>query len=67
MKKLKVSVDLLESLVDSGNCWYDHHGGCQEHGYISLQPGELCPHYEAKQILAKHYEKEAAKNDKDSN
>lgn len=28
-----------------------HHGGCQAHGYLSLQPGELCPHQEAKNLL----------------
>jgi hypothetical protein len=24
-------------------CRFDHHGGCQEHGYLSLEPGERCP------------------------
>ena len=24
-------------------CWFDHHGGCQAHGYLSLEPGEHCP------------------------
>lgn len=63
MKKIKVPVQLLEDLVDAGNCWFDHHGGCQEHGYLSLQPGELCPHYEAKQILVKYRAKKEEKND----
>ncbi len=67
MKKIKIPVELLECLIDSGDCWFDHHGGCQEHGYISLSPGELCPHYEAKQILAKYYEKKEKKNDKATN
>lgn len=54
--KVKVSIDLLESLADSGNCWFDHHGGCQEHGYLSLSHGELCPQSELKEILTKHKE-----------
>lgn len=57
--KIKTPVDLLESLVDEGQCWFDHHGGCQEHGYISLAHGELCPQFELKQLLAKHKEKES--------
>jgi hypothetical protein len=39
-------------VVDEDDCWFDHHGGCQAHGYLSLEPGELCPHAEAKQLLA---------------
>jgi len=58
MSKVKVSLDLLESLVDTGKCWYDHHGGCQEHGYLSLSPGEICPQLELQKILAKHKKKE---------
>lgn len=42
---------LLRDMVDEDPCWFDHGGGCQAHGYISLQPGELCPHAEAKQLL----------------
>lgn len=42
---------LLRDMVDDDPCWLDHHGGCQAHGYLSLQPGELCPHAEAKQLL----------------
>jgi hypothetical protein len=43
--------ELLESLVSEDECSYDHHGGCQEHGYLSLAPGEMCPQAELKQIL----------------
>jgi hypothetical protein len=64
MRKLKVSLDLLESFVDNEQCWFDHHGGCQAHGYLSLQPGEMCPQHELKEIIAKHHEKEEKKNDK---
>lgn len=42
---------LIRDLTDPEECWYDHHGGCQAHGYLSLQPGEPCPHAEAKQWL----------------
>lgn len=42
---------LLESLTDRDDCWFDHDGGCQAHGYLSLKPGEMCPHAEAKQLL----------------
>lgn len=43
---------LMRDLTDEGECWFDHHGGCQEHGYLSLKPGELCPHAEAKVLWA---------------
>ena len=43
---------LLDDLLDEDDCSFDHHGGCQAHGYLSLEPGELCPQEEAKRILA---------------
>lgn len=43
--------DLLASLVDDEACWFDHHGGCQAHGYLSLEPGEKCPQQELKELL----------------
>jgi hypothetical protein len=43
---------LLADLIDPDDCWFDHHGGCQAHGYLSLKPGEKCPHAEAKELLA---------------
>lgn len=45
---------LLDSFVDSDDCSFDHHGGCQEHGYLALKPGEKCPHREAKELLEEH-------------
>lgn len=42
---------LVRDMTDPGACWFDHRGGCQEHGYLDLEPGELCPHAEAKQLL----------------
>lgn len=43
--------ECLRDMVDEDPCDFDHHGGCQAHGYISLGPGEECPHAEAKRIL----------------
>lgn len=42
---------LVRDMTDPDPCWFDHHGGCQAHGYLDLKPSELCPHAEAKQIL----------------
>lgn len=35
-------------------CRFDHHGGCQEHGFLSLEPGEKCPNQEAHELLVRH-------------
>jgi hypothetical protein len=45
-----VSLEFLEALVDDDDCWYDHHGGCQAHGYLSLE-GMTCPQKELKEII----------------
>lgn len=47
---------LIRDLASDELCWFDHHGGCQAHGYLSLRPGELCPHAEAHQLLAQESE-----------
>jgi hypothetical protein len=52
--QITVPVELLRSLLDQDECWFDHHGGCQAHGYLSLEPGEKCPQAEAKELLAAH-------------
>lgn len=44
---------LLRDLVDADDCWFDHHGGCQAHGYLSLEPGERCPQAEAQELIAR--------------
>ena len=49
---ITIPLDLLKSLIDDEGCWFDHHGGCQAHGYLSLEPGEKCPQVEAKERLA---------------
>jgi hypothetical protein len=43
---------LLADLTDPDECSFDHHGGCQAHGYLSLEPGEKCPQREAKEWAA---------------
>lgn len=40
---------LIADLTDSDPCDFDHNGGCQAHGYLSLKPGEMCPQAEAKE------------------
>lgn len=45
---------LVSDLTDPDGCSYDHHGGCQAHGYLSLKPGELCPQLEAKAWVHNH-------------
>lgn len=50
--KYRAALNLIRDLVDSDDCWFDHHSGCQAHGYLSLEPGEKCPQQEAKELLA---------------
>lgn len=45
---------LLLELTDEDPCYFDHHGGCQAHGFLELSQGEKCPHFEAKEYLAKY-------------
>ena len=57
---ITIPLNLLESLVNDDPCDFDHHGGCQAHGYLSLEPGEICPQAEAKRLLAKIGERKDA-------
>lgn len=50
-ERVTVPRELLLALVDDDTCWFDHHGGCQAHGYLSLEPGETCPQAELKEAL----------------
>lgn len=43
------AAQLIADLTDPEDCSFDHHGGCQAHGYLSLQPGETCPQHDAKE------------------
>ena len=51
---ITIPVELLRSLVDPDDCWFDHHGGCQAHGYLALELGQKCPQAEAKELLSEH-------------
>ena len=48
LDRLEASGRLIRDFTDPDDCWFDHNGGCQAHGYLSLEPGELRPHAEAK-------------------
>lgn len=50
---LEEAIDLIGCLRDDGECWFDHHGGCQEHGFLSLKEGEQCPHAQAPGTIEK--------------
>lgn len=52
--------NLIADLTDPDDCWFDHSGGCQAHGYLSLQPGEKCPQLEAKEWVTA-FDAEASK------
>lgn len=41
--------ELVHDLIDPGECWFDHHGYCQEHGWMETEPP--CPHARAKEAL----------------
>jgi hypothetical protein len=43
--------EVLKHIVDEEPCRFDHKGGCQAHGFIFLEPGEICPQAEAKSLL----------------
>lgn len=40
---------LVRDLVDPDACWYDHHGYCQAHGWMAVEP--VCPHKRAQDYL----------------
>lgn len=44
-------LELLECFVDDDGCDFDHHGGCQTHGFLSLEPGEMCPNEQARRLI----------------
>lgn len=45
---------LVAALTDPEDCSFDHHGGCQAHGYLDLKIGEMCPQLEAKAWVHNH-------------
>lgn len=47
-----VDRDLLAALVETTACRFDHHGGCQEHGFLEPEdPWSPCPMAEAQRLL----------------
>lgn len=50
MSYIEVEKEFLRSLIDDAPCEFDHHGGCQAHGYLSLESGEMCPQQQLKDI-----------------
>lgn len=44
--------ELIYHLTDGGDCYYDHHGYCQEHGWTD--ENIPCPHKLAKSFLSKY-------------
>ena len=48
-------VSVLGDIVDETPCRFDHHGGCQEHGYLSLENGEECPQGRAQRLIHRHH------------
>lgn len=51
LAKLREAVEIVEDLVDEDDCWYDHHGYCQAHGWMATEPS--CPHMRAKTLLGR--------------
>lgn len=49
MELLCRSLIILKDMVDPNECTYDHHGYCQEHGWLTKYPP--CPHRLAKELL----------------
>lgn len=47
-------IELLEDLADPDECSFDHHGGCQAHGYLGLKPGEMCPQEMVRHLIARY-------------
>ena len=51
LEAVEAAYPIIRDMVDPDECWFDHGGGCQAHGYLSLEPGENCPQYDAKKWL----------------
>lgn len=48
------ALDLLrDHVVDDEQCQFDHHGGCQTHGDLDLQPGGTCYMVRARRLIAR--------------
>jgi len=45
-------LELIDQMHDPDPCWYDHHGYCQAHAWMSTEP--RCPHARAAELLDGH-------------
>lgn len=45
--RIEAAESLLRALVDADDCWFDHNGDCQAHGFFDGP----CAHEQAKQFL----------------
>ena len=45
--RIEAAESLLRELVDTDDCWFDHNGDCQAHGFFDGP----CAHEQAKQFL----------------
>lgn len=50
---LEAATNLIGELTEHDECSFDHHGGCQAHGYLELSPGAKCPQQDAKDWTAR--------------
>lgn len=48
---MHLALMVLADLLDPDDCNRDHHGGCEAHTQLSLEPEERCPHEVAKNLL----------------
>lgn len=48
---LTEALELLDLLRDPSECWFDHAGGCQAHGFLILGPGGACPNERARRLV----------------
>lgn len=51
-RDLAEAVALLAEHVDGEPCWFDHHGYCQAHGWLTNE--DRCPHARGREFLALH-------------
>lgn len=47
-ERVRPLLQLIRRLTDPDECSYDHHGGCQAHGFSK---DEGCPHADALKLL----------------
>ena len=50
LDRLDEAISLLGEHVDDEPCWFDHHGYCQAHGWLTDE--DRCPHARGREFLA---------------